>query len=358
MSGGFRPLFKTLPRPGGLPVLPALLVLLLLFPGPAAPAPFTNCTEMPEQCCFGFWKNSLSVCSSHGSCLVQDICVCFTSYEGARCETEKACGTSLTESITCSSGGTCRSSECWCDSDHSGINCAIQPAPQLLPAALAFGAQAVGAAGDTRYTTLSGHSVGVSVSSIALGGAHAGDFALDGGCAVGTGLAAFGRCEAGVRFTPTAPGTRNATLSIVTSAAATPLTVALSGSGTVGIENLLVDPASAGRLYAGLDGAGVYVSSDGGANWTAAATQPAHRRVKALAKKSGTPLYAGTVGGGVYKAADGGTAFAACAAQPGNLNVLSLALDAAGKLYAGTEDGVYLSTDACASWTAISTGLP
>jgi hypothetical protein len=344
-----------------VPFLPTLLLTLLLLAAGPARAGFTNCAEMPQYCCFGIVKNSPAVCSSHGSCIGQDLCACFSSFEGAQCETEKACGTSQTELITCSGGGTCRNSDCWCDSVHSGVNCAIQPMPQLLPAALAFGAQAVGAAGDTRFTTLSSSYFGVSVTSIALGGANAGDFLLDGGCAAGTGLAVPGRCEVGVRFAPTAPGPRSATLSIVTSASALPLTVALSGSGTIGVENILVDPATATTLYAALDGAGVYVSTNSGGAWTAATTQPASPRVKALVIKPGdsAKLFAATYGGGVFKSTNNGVDWTACAnTNLTNLNVVSLSIDATGKLYAGTEAGVFVSVDNCASWNALNTGLP
>lgn len=123
---------------------------------------------------------------------------------------------------------------------------------------------------------------------------------------------------------------------------------------------ILVDPAASANLLAGFDGLGVFLSGDGGANWTAAATQPTSLRVRALVRSAtaGTTRFAATYGAGVFKSSDGGDHWAACATQPTNLNVLSLAGDAVGKLYAGTEAGVFVSADACASWTAINTGLP
>jgi hypothetical protein len=84
-----------------------------------------------------------------------------------------------------------------------------------------------------------------------------------------------------------------------------------------------------------------------------------HLRVKALARAMAGTIYAATHGGGVFKTADGGSNWTACAtANMTNLNVISLALDAGGKLYAGTEAGVFVSTDSCATWTAMSNGLP
>jgi len=96
----------------------------------------------------------------------------------------------------------------------------------------------------------------------------------------------------------------------------------------------------------------VYKSTDGGASWIAASTQPANTRVRELVIKPGdsAALFAATYGGGVN--------WSAYATQPGNLNLLSLAMDASGKLYAGSEAGLFVSNDGCVSWAAINTGLP
>jgi ligand-binding sensor domain-containing protein len=59
----------------------------------------------------------------------------------------------------------------------------------------------------------------------------------------------------------------------------------------------------------------------------------------------------------VYKSTDSGATWTSCAALS-NANVRTLTLDNAGKLYAGTEAGVFVSADACASWAAMSAGLP
>ena len=128
----------------------------------------------------------------------------------------------------------------------------------------------------------------------------------------------------------------------------------------IGTSSIVIDPATPATLYSGLDGAGVYKSTDSGANWTAATTQPANTRIKALVIQPGdsAALFAATYGGGAFKSADSGVNWSACAAQPANLNLLSLTMDAAGKLYAGSEAGVFVSSDGCASWTEINTGLP
>jgi photosystem II stability/assembly factor-like uncharacterized protein len=121
------------------------------------------------------------------------------------------------------------------------------------------------------------------------------------------------------------------------------------------------DPLNLLHLFAGIDNAGIYFSADGGTTWTAATTQPANNRVKALVLKPGdaSKQFAATYGGGVFTSADSGLTWTACASNPANLNVVSLTIDATGKLYAGSEAGVFTSADGCATaWTALNRGLP
>lgn len=124
---------------------------------------------------------------------------------------------------------------------------------------------------------------------------------------------------------------------------------------------LAIDPATSQNVYAGIDNSGIYRSSNSGASWTAATTQPANTAIRALAIKPGesSKLFAATYGGGVYKSTNSGADWTACAnTNLANLNLVSLAIDANGKLYAGTEAGVFVSTDGCATWTAMNNGLP
>lgn len=127
----------------------------------------------------------------------------------------------------------------------------------------------------------------------------------------------------------------------------------------IAARSIVVDPATPATLYAGLDGAGIYKSTDSGASWAAAATQPGNLNVRALVIQPGdsSKLFAATYGG-MYRSADSGANWSACAGQPSNLNLVSLASDASGKLYAGSEAGVFASADGCTSWTALDNGLP
>lgn len=124
---------------------------------------------------------------------------------------------------------------------------------------------------------------------------------------------------------------------------------------------LAIDPGNSASLYAGLDGGGVFRSANSGGSWNGATQQPANLRIKALVidKNDSSKLYAASYGGGVFKSTDSGVTWAACTnTNLANLNLLTLTIDGSGKLYAGTEAGVFVSTDGCGSWTAMSAGLP
>src|SRR5439155_5793412 len=72
----------------------------------------------------------------------------------------------------------------------------------------------------------------LTISGIAITGANAGDIAQTHAC--GSSLAAGASCAISVTFKPTALGTRSAALSVSDNAAASPQSVALSGSGIAG----------------------------------------------------------------------------------------------------------------------------
>lgn len=127
---------------------------------------------------------------------------------------------------------------------------------------------------------------------------------------------------------------------------------------------LAVDPAHSSTIYAGTYGFGVFVSTNGGSSWSAAANGMRDTRVGSITVgpqgAAATPLYAGTLGGGVYESLDGGESW-----TPSNQGLLasvvySVANDpaAAGVVYAATSDGVFQSADAGATWGESDSGLP
>ncbi|PYV24233.1 MAG: hypothetical protein DMG27_13410, partial [Acidobacteria bacterium] len=100
----------------------------------------------------------------------------------------------------------------------------------VSPASLNFSNQAVGIASAPQSVTVT--NVGAAplgISSLTVSGTNSGDFAVV-GC--GSAVAPNGSCTVSVTFTPTATGTRSATLTITDNAAGSPQTVSLSGTGT------------------------------------------------------------------------------------------------------------------------------
>jgi phosphatidylethanolamine-binding protein (PEBP) family uncharacterized protein len=96
----------------------------------------------------------------------------------------------------------------------------------VSPSSLTFASQNVGTTSAAQAVTVSnGTSGAVSISSIQA----TGDFAQTNNC--GTSLAAGGSCTVNVTFTPTAAGPRSGTLTITDSAAGSPHSVGLSGTG-------------------------------------------------------------------------------------------------------------------------------
>jgi YVTN family beta-propeller protein len=136
------------------------------------------------------------------------------------------------------------------------------------------------------------------------------------------------------------------------------ITVTSATAGT-NVTSIVIDPATPVNIWAGLDGSGIYRSTNGGSSWTNAGTQPANLHIRALAINPTltSRLWAGTYGGGVFRSINSGTDWDACTV-PANPYVLSLVRNASGSLYAGTDNGIFVSSDDCASWIPINGGLP
>jgi hypothetical protein len=101
----------------------------------------------------------------------------------------------------------------------------------VSPASLSFPATTIGTtAGPQTVTLINGGAVSLSITSIAISGASAADFAIAAN-ACGTTLAASASCTVGITFKPVAAGARTATLVFTDSAGSSAQTVALSGTG-------------------------------------------------------------------------------------------------------------------------------
>ncbi len=105
------------------------------------------------------------------------------------------------------------------------------PAVSLTPGSVDFGERAVGVAGASQTIRLTNPgSATVNLSGPSLSGANASDFSVS-STSCGTTLAAGASCAIAVSFTPAAAGSRMAAVNIPNSAAGSPSTVPLSGTG-------------------------------------------------------------------------------------------------------------------------------
>jgi hypothetical protein len=106
------------------------------------------------------------------------------------------------------------------------------PAVSLSPTSLAFGSQKVGRTSTAHTVNLSNTGkTALRITSLALTGTNARDFAQTNTC--GSSVAAGAHCTISVRFTPSASGTRTASVSISDNATGSPQTVSFSGRGTL-----------------------------------------------------------------------------------------------------------------------------
>ena len=99
---------------------------------------------------------------------------------------------------------------------------------------LTFAAQLVGTtSGPQTVTVTNAQNVALNISAVSISGANSGDFGVTSACpTVPSSVPATSSCTLSVTFTPTASGTRTATLSITDDASNSPQTVTLTGSGS------------------------------------------------------------------------------------------------------------------------------
>jgi hypothetical protein len=101
----------------------------------------------------------------------------------------------------------------------------------LSPTSLPFGSQPVGTTSTAQTVNLSNTgNAALSITSLAVKGTNGSSFAQTNTC--GKSLTAGANCTISVTFTPSASGSRTASLSIKDNASGTPQTVSLSGTGT------------------------------------------------------------------------------------------------------------------------------
>ena len=158
--------------------------------------------------------------------------------------------TSTTFTFASSTGGTGTGGSAWisgAESARSNEATAAVPATATVsvsPSSLTYAARTVGTTSPSQTVTLtntSGPGINVTVSSVGIIGTNAGDFAQTNNC---TTVASGSSCGIFPTFTPTAAGTRTATLQIFDNATGSPHTVALSGTGVAATPIANLTPSS------------------------------------------------------------------------------------------------------------------
>jgi Abnormal spindle-like microcephaly-assoc'd, ASPM-SPD-2-Hydin len=109
------------------------------------------------------------------------------------------------------------------------------PAVNLSPSGLNFASQTVNTTSGTQAVTLTNSgNAPLIISNIGITGTNAGDFGQSNTCPLSPNkVAAGGSCTINVSFTPTAAGSRNASLSITDNAGGSPQSAALTGTGVL-----------------------------------------------------------------------------------------------------------------------------
>lgn len=168
----------------------------------------------------------------------------FTGTNAADFSESDDCGGSLTAGASCTVSVTFTPSASGSRTATLNVNDNASDTPQTVsltgtgalptggvsPSTLTYTSTAVGSSSGSQTVTLSNSgTVPMTVSSVALSGTNAGDYSQTNNC---TGVPASGSCYASVVFSPTAGGTRTATLTFTSNASNSPQTVSITGTGT------------------------------------------------------------------------------------------------------------------------------
>ncbi len=127
----------------------------------------------------------------------------------------------------------------------------------LSPGVLSFSAQLVGTTSASKTITLTNEqAVPLNISGVTITGSNPSDFGVTSLCpTLPTPVAATSHCTLSITFSPTASGTRTATLNVADDAAGSPQTVSLAGSGNAPVS---VSPTSITTFSAPVGTASAY----------------------------------------------------------------------------------------------------
>ena len=114
----------------------------------------------------------------------------------------------------------------------------------VMPSSLTYTSQVVGTTSAAQPVTIQNTGTNiVNFSSFALTGTNAGDYAINSNTC-GSTLAVSASCVVNITFTPTAAGTRTASLTITDNASGSPQSTTITGTGASCTNNASTDPAS------------------------------------------------------------------------------------------------------------------
>jgi uncharacterized repeat protein (TIGR01451 family) len=126
----------------------------------------------------------------------------------------------------------------------SGSVTVVAPIASLSSTSLTFGSFNSGVTSPSQGITVTNTGTGnLTFTSVTLGGANPGDFGMVNGCT--STVVPEGTCTITVTFTPTANGTRTASISIADNAGGSPQTVTLTGTGVAPAVTLVGPTAGA-----------------------------------------------------------------------------------------------------------------
>lgn len=135
-----------------------------------------------------------------------------------------------------------------------------------------------------------------------------------------------------------------------------------NGISDADTEAVAVDPTNGSNLYIGTNAHGVFKSSDAGTSWTQATSGIGSAEVKALAVTAdGKAVFAGTATNGIFRSTDGGQSWQSVSSGLLATGIWAIATDPKNPdvVYASVENqDIYKSTDGGSTWTSSSNGMP
>jgi len=125
----------------------------------------------------------------------------------------------------------------------AGFGEAVTLSAFVRDSSLVFPNQVIATSGPTQNITLVNNGdTPLTISSVALSGANAGDFGMSNNCPISPStLNPPQSCTAGITFTPTAAGKRTATVTITDDAPGSPRSITLTGTGLTSTQTLEID---------------------------------------------------------------------------------------------------------------------